>query len=112
VTARIDQWEALDRISPKTAERYRELHANQITPFIGSTISQQLKSADVERWHATLKTSGRKDGTGGLSMLTIRHAPIACYPRRLRKPRAMTLSCAMSPATRRRRGRSGKKLLS
>ena len=74
VGARIDQWESLDRISPKTAERYRELHANQIVPFIGSVPLQQLKSANVEQWHATLKTSGRKDGKGGLSTLTIRHA--------------------------------------
>jgi integrase len=74
ITQRIDQWEALGKISPKTAERYRELHANQIVPHIGTVPLQQLKSANVERWHAILKTSGRKDGNGGLSALTIRHA--------------------------------------
>jgi integrase len=74
VTARIDQWEALGKISPKTAERYRELAANQIAPHLGAIAVQQLKAADIERWHATLKTSGRKDGEGGLSTLTIRHA--------------------------------------
>jgi hypothetical protein len=60
--------------SPKTAERYRELLRNQIAPFIGMLVLQDLKANDVGRWHATLLTSGRKDGEGGLSPLTIRHA--------------------------------------
>jgi integrase len=74
VAGRIDQWQALDKITPKTAERYRELYANQIAPHLRTMPLQQLRSADVERWHATLKTSGRKDGKGGLGALTIRHA--------------------------------------
>ncbi|HZZ23188.1 MAG TPA: site-specific integrase [Roseiarcus sp.] len=74
VAERIEQWQALGVITAKTAERYRELHANQIAPFIGSIPLQAIKAADVERWHATLRTSGRKDGQGGLSTLTIRHS--------------------------------------
>jgi integrase len=74
VTSRIDQWEALEKISPKTAERYRELLANQILPHIGQKPLQKLKSADIEAWHAKLKTAGRKDGKGGIGTLTIRHA--------------------------------------
>jgi integrase len=34
VAERIEQWVALGRITAKTAERYRELLANQIMPFI------------------------------------------------------------------------------
>jgi integrase len=74
VLARIEQWEALGRITPKTAERYRELAANQIAPHLGAKVVQKLTPADIEQWHATLKTSGRKDRKGGLSGLTIRHA--------------------------------------
>jgi integrase len=74
VTARIDQWVALDEITPKTAERYRELLTNQIAPHIGPKALQKLKPLDIELWHARLKTSGRKDGQGGLSARTIRHA--------------------------------------
>jgi integrase len=74
VAERIEQWERLGKIGGKTAERYRELHANQIAPHIGIVPLQQLKAAEIERWHAILKTSGRRDGTGGLSALTIRHA--------------------------------------
>jgi integrase len=74
VTARIDQWVALDEITPKTAERYRELLANQIAPHIGAKALQKLKSIDIEQWHVTLKTVGRKDRQSGLSTRTIRHA--------------------------------------
>ena len=74
VAERIERWEQLGKISGKTAERYRELHANQIAPHLGAILLQGLKSSAIEHWHATLKTGGRKDGTGGLSALTIRHA--------------------------------------
>ena len=43
VKARIDQWEAADDISARTAARYRELLANQITPHIGAKILQKLR---------------------------------------------------------------------
>jgi integrase len=74
VTERIDRWAALRKITPKTAERYRELAANQITPHIGAIRLQDLKAADIEVWHATLCEAGRKDGKGGLSERTIGHA--------------------------------------
>jgi integrase len=74
VACRIAHWVALDKITAKTAERYQELFANQIAPHIGQKLLQKLKPADIEAWHATLKTIGRKDGQGGLSTRTIRHA--------------------------------------
>jgi integrase len=74
VAERINQWERLGRISPKTCERHRELAANQIGPFIGQIALQDLKADDIERWHATLLTSGRKDGAGGLSAQSVQHA--------------------------------------
>jgi len=73
VRARIEQWQTLDKITPKTAERYRELLENQIAPHIGEAPLQKLKPVDIERWPATLKARGRKDG-GKLSARTIRHA--------------------------------------
>ena len=74
VAARINLWESLGDVSPKTAERYRELLENQIKPHIGGKVLQKLKPADVEHWHGLLKTDGRKDGSGGLSPRTIGHA--------------------------------------
>ena len=74
VRARVDQWEAAGDISPKTAERYRELVENQIVPHLGAKLLQKLKPADFEAWHTTLKATGRKDGAGGVSARTIGHA--------------------------------------
>lgn len=74
IRERIQRWEALGKVTPKTAERYRELLENQIAPHVGDLALQKLKPADVERWHATLRLSGRKDGKGGLGARTIGHA--------------------------------------
>jgi integrase len=73
-SARIAQWEAAQEISAKTAERYRELLTNQIEPHIGDKLIQKLTTTDVESWHTTLRSHGRKDGSGGLSNRTIGHA--------------------------------------
>jgi integrase len=74
VAERIEQWVKLGVASPKTAERYRELARDQIGRFLGPIALQDLKAKDIARWHGTLLTAGRKDGAGGLSALTVRHA--------------------------------------
>lgn len=74
VASRVAQWESLPKIGLKTAERYSELLNNQIIPHIGQMPLQKLKPSDIEAWHATLKTAGRRDGRGGVSAQTIRHA--------------------------------------
>ena len=74
VRSRIAQWAAAGEISPKTTERYTELLDNQIAPHLGVKPIQKLKPVDVERWHTSLKTGGRKDGKGGVSNRTIGHA--------------------------------------
>src|SRR5262249_17694074 len=74
VRGRIAQWAAAGEISPKTTERYTELLDNQIVPHLGAKAIQKLRPADIEAWHTALKTSGRKDGRGGVSNRTIGHA--------------------------------------
>jgi integrase len=74
VRARVQQWEKAGDISPKTAERYRELAEHQIVPHLGAKQLQKLKPADLEAWHSTLKSIGRKGGEGGVSAKTISHA--------------------------------------
>jgi integrase len=74
VRARVVQWEASEEISPKTAERYRELVENQIVPHLGGKLIQKLKPADIQAWHSTLKTRGRKGGAGGVAAKTVNHA--------------------------------------
>jgi integrase len=74
VRARLTQWQAAGEMSPNTYERYGHLIENQIVPHLGAKLVQKLKTADVEQWHRTLQTKGRKDGDGGISARTIRHA--------------------------------------
>jgi integrase len=66
VRSRIDQWEAANDISARTAQRYRQLLANQIAPHIGGAVLSKLKSLDIEAWHNTLRTT--------LAARTIGHA--------------------------------------
>jgi integrase len=74
VRARVAQWAAASDISPKTAERYQDLTENQIVPFLGAKPMQKLRAPDIEAWHTSLRTSGRRDGKGGVSARTIRFA--------------------------------------
>jgi integrase len=60
-------------LSPKTAERYRQLAEQQIIPHLGDKVMQRLKPHEVEDWHSTLRKRG---GNGGrpLSARTVGHA--------------------------------------
>jgi len=60
-------------LAPKTLERYRQLAEKQIIPYIGATLLQKLRPAQVHEWHATLLKSGGKDGKS-LSPRTVGHA--------------------------------------
>lgn len=52
-------------LSPKTAERYRELAARQIARHIGAHALQKLKSEHVRTWHGTLIGEGLSPRTVG-----------------------------------------------
>jgi integrase len=60
-------------LSPKTAERYRQLIERQIIPHLGSLPVQKLKPVHVSNWHAALLKAGRHAG-GPLSARTVGHA--------------------------------------
>ena len=74
VRARVDHWEASEAISARTAQRYRQLLDGQIRPHIGARLVQKLSTVDVEKWHATLRTDGRRRGKGGVAPRTMVHA--------------------------------------
>jgi integrase len=74
VRSRIDQWEASNKISARTAARYRELNAYQVSPHIGPKALQKLRRLDIEEWHTVLRKGGRADGKGGIAPRTIGHA--------------------------------------
>lgn len=74
VRERVNVWEATGDISPRTAERYRELVENQIVPHLGTKLLQKLRPLNIEEWHALLRVSGRARGQGGVAPRTIGHA--------------------------------------
>jgi len=74
VRDRLAQWKTAGEISLNTYERYNHLVENQIVPHIGAKLVQKLKPIDIEQWHSTLRTEGRKDGKGGISARTITSA--------------------------------------
>ena len=49
-------------LSPKTAERYRQIIEQQIIPHLGALGLQRLKPAHLTEWHARLLREGGKDG--------------------------------------------------
>ena len=60
-------------LSPKTAERYRELAVDQIFPYLGSIPMQKLKPGQIAEWHEKLLAKGSKRA-GPLSARTVGHA--------------------------------------
>lgn len=78
---RFQHWRLTKRIEPMTAQRYEELIEHNIIPYIGARPLQKLSTLDIETWHTTLLTRGRRSRTGyadksegGLSARTIGHA--------------------------------------
>ena len=60
-------------ITPKTAERYRQLSEQQIIPHLGTLELHKLTAGDVQDWHVKLLASGGKGGRP-LSSRTVGHA--------------------------------------
>jgi integrase len=60
-------------ISPKTAERYRELAEAYIYPHVGSTVMQKLRPAQIDEWQEHLLKRGGAKGRP-LSAQTVNHA--------------------------------------
>ena len=60
-------------LTPKTAERYRQLAQQQIMPHLGAIPLQKLKPAHVQQWHGTLLKQGGEKGRP-LSARTVGHA--------------------------------------
>src|SRR5680860_506145 len=49
-------------LSPKTAERYRQLAVQQIIPHLGAVELQKLKPSQVQDWHGMIMRGGGKGG--------------------------------------------------
>ena len=60
-------------VAPKTYERYEEIVMKSIAPKIGDITLAKLKTERIDRAFSEALTSGRRDGTGGLSPRTVHH---------------------------------------
>ncbi|MFI4973930.1 MAG: tyrosine-type recombinase/integrase [Caulobacterales bacterium] len=71
----LDAWQDALSVSPKTAERYKELIRLHIRPHLGALKVQALQPMRIEKFYNDLGAGRRPDGTDGraLAPLTIRH---------------------------------------
>lgn len=75
LSAFADRWDhdwASHNVSLKTAERYRQLIANQIKPHLGAMPVQKIKPVHLNAFYAKLLQSGGIEG-GPLAALTVGH---------------------------------------
>src|SRR5262249_36706394 len=75
VAAFLDRWieQMQGQVSPRSHERYTELCRNNLAPVLGSLALTKLQPAHISQAYAKALTSGRRDGTGGLSARTVTH---------------------------------------
>ncbi len=57
--------------APRTTERYQEVVNVHLIPALGSLPVLALRPEHIQRYYAKALDSGRRDGKGGLSMLTV-----------------------------------------
>jgi integrase len=71
----LDRWLAhmQGQVSPRSHERYAELCRKNIAPLLGGMSLTKLQPAHISAAYSKALTSGRRDGTGGLSPHTVRH---------------------------------------
>ena len=75
IAAFLDRWieHMQGQVSPRSLERYAELCRNNIAPLLGAIPLTKLQPANISQAYAKALASGRRDGTGGLSPLTVHH---------------------------------------
>jgi integrase len=71
--AYLEDWIQGQRLSPSTVASYRKNIRLHIDPHLGSRQVARLTGPMVDIWMRKLESSGRADGTGGLSARTVRY---------------------------------------
>jgi integrase len=61
------------QVSPRSHERYAELCRKNLVPLLGGLALTKLQPAHISAAYAKARTSGRRDGSGGLSPRTVTH---------------------------------------
>lgn len=75
LAAYLDHWldHIKSQVSPRSHERYRELVQKNIAPLLGAVHLTKLKPAQISAGYAKALSTGRRDGSGGLSPRTVTH---------------------------------------
>ena len=71
----LDRWldHIKSQVSPRSHERYAEIARKNLAPLIGGVILSKLQPTQISAAYAKALTSGRRDGSGGLSPRTVHH---------------------------------------
>jgi integrase len=69
------QWldEAQHVVARKTLQRYKEIVDLHLVPALGAIPLAKLQPAQIQAYYSQALTTGRRDGTGGLSAQTVVH---------------------------------------
>jgi geranylgeranyl pyrophosphate synthase len=103
VTQHLRAWlDLAPGLSPKTAERYRQLAEQQIIPHLGGLALQKLKPAHIQNWHGELLKAGGK-AARPLSARTVSHAHRVLHKALQLAVDAETLTEMLPAESRRRR---------
>jgi integrase len=75
VAAFLERWiEHMEgQVSPRSHERYAEIARKNVAPLLGGIALTKLQPAHISQAYARALTSGRRDGSGGLSPRTVTH---------------------------------------
>jgi integrase len=75
VAAFLEQWleHMQGQVSPRSHERYAEIARKNLVPLLGGLKLKGLQSVNISQAYAKALTSGRRDGSGGLSPRTVTH---------------------------------------
>jgi hypothetical protein len=84
----LSRWDrdwAVDNVSPKTRERWRQLTTVQVIPRLGSAPIQRIKPSHLAELYATLMRDGGANG-GPLAARTVGHVHRLLRPRPRARP--------------------------
>ena len=71
----LDRWleHMKGQLTARSHERYTELARKNLAPLIGNTLLTKLRPTMISQAYAKALESGRRDGKGGLSPLTVKY---------------------------------------
>jgi len=63
-------------VKPTTFRGYTDIVRKRIVPLVGDVRLAELNEGDIARMYSSLRTDGRRDGSGGLSEASLQHTHV------------------------------------